>query len=170
MNLTIGRMYIVSKLNMLRGIKITMSKDRLRKSYKPLFIALVLATITAGGVFMFSMLGKSQEERRNREYEVSLVNALKNSYQGIKEIKISNPEYTNPPGDWSCDVEILFTDKNKIEFRIGHSLNDVENYNGFVNRKTNKEINDQWEILNSHKGKTTSLVTIYYSDKEKGVQ
>ena len=163
-------MYIVSKLNMLRGIKITMSKDRLRKSYKPLFIALVLATITAGGVFMFSMLGKSQEERRNREYEVSLVNALKNSYQGIKEIKISNPEYTNPPGDWSCDVEILFTDKNKIEFRIGHSLNDVENYNGFVNRKTNKEINDQWEILNSHKGKTTSLVTIYYSDKEKGVQ
>jgi len=163
-------MYIVSKLNMLRGIKITMSKDRLRKSYKPLFIALVLATITAGGVFMFSMLGKSQEERRNREYEVSLVNTLKNSYQGIEEIKISNPEYTNPPGDWSCDVEILFTDKNKIEIRIGHSLNDVENYNGFVNRKTNKEINDQWEILNSHKGKTTSLVTIYYSDKERGEQ
>ena len=147
-----------------------MSKDRLRKSYKPLFIVLLLATITAGGVFMFSLFEKSQEERRNREYEVSLVNALKNSYQGIEEIKISNPEYTNPPGDWSCDVEILFTDKNKIEFRIGHSLNDVENYNGFVNRKTNKEINDQWEILNSHKGKTTSLVTIYYSDKEKGVQ
>ena len=155
---------------MLRGIKITMSKDRLRKSYKPLFIVLLLATITAGGVFMFSMLGKSQEERRNREYEVSLVNALKNSYQGIEKIKISNPEYTTPPGDWSCDVNILFSDKVKIEYRVGHSLNDVENYNGFVNGKTNKEINDQWEILNSHKGKTTSLVTIYYSDKEKGVQ
>ena len=163
-------MYIVSKLNILRGIKITMSKDRLRKSYKPLFIVLLLATITAGGVFMFSMLGKSQEERRNREYEVSLVNALKNSYQGIEKIKISNPEYTTPPGDWSCDVNILFSDKVKIEYRVGHSLNDVENYNGFVNGKTNKEINDQWEILNSHKGKTTSLVTIYYSDKEKGVQ
>ena len=146
------------------------SKDRLRKSYKPLFIVLLLATITAGGVFMFSMLGKSQEERRNREYEVSLVNALKNSYQGIEEIKISNPEYTTPPGDWSCDVNILFSDKVKLEYRVGHSLNDVENYNGFVNGKTNKEINDQWEILNSHKGKTTSLVTIYYSDKEKGVQ
>ena len=163
-------MYIVSKLNILRGIKITMSKDRLRKSYKPLFIVLLLATITAGGVFMFSMLGKSQEERRNREYEVSLVNALKNSYQGIEKIKISNPEYTTPPGDWSCDVNILFSDKVKLEYRVGHSLNDVENYNGFVNGKTNKEINDQWEILNSHKGKTTSLVTIYYSDKEKGVQ
>ena len=33
-----------------------------------------------------------------------------------------------------------------------------------------KKLNDQWEILNSHKGKTTSLVTIYYSDKEKGAQ
>ena len=163
-------MYIVSKLNILRGIKITMSKDRLRKSYKPLFIVLLLATITAGGVFMFSMLGKSQEERRNREYEVSLVNALKNSYQGIEKIKISNPEYTTPPGDWSCDVNILFSDKVKLEYRVGHSLNEVENYNGFVNGKTNKEINDQWEILNSHKGKTTYLVTIYYSDKEKGVQ
>ena len=147
-----------------------MSKDRLRKSYKPLFIVLLLATITAGGVFMFSMLGKPQEERRNREYEVSLVNALKNSYEGIEEIKISNPEYTSPPGDWSCDVNILFSDKVKIEYRVGHSLNDIENYNGFVNGKTNKEINDQWEILNSHKGKTTSLVTIYYSDKEKVVQ
>ena len=155
---------------MLRGVEITMSKDRLRKSYKPLFIVFLLATITAGGVFMFSMLGKSKEERRNREYEVSLVNALKNSYEGIEEIKISNPEYTTPPGDWSCDVNILFSDKVKIEYRVGHSLNDVENYNGFVNGKTNKEINDQWEILRSHKGKTTSLVTIYYSDKEKGEQ
>ena len=147
-----------------------MNISGMKKSRKKLLIVLSIAIITAGGIFMFSMLGKSQEARRNREYEVSLVNTLKNSYQGIEEIKISNPEYTNPPGDWSCDVEILFTDKNKIEIRIGHSLNDVENYNGFVNGKTNKEINDQWEILNSHKGKTTSLVTIYYSDKEKGVQ
>ena len=141
-----------------------------KKRYIRLLIVLLLVAITAGAIFMFRLLGKSQEERRNREYEVSLVNALKNSYQGIEEIKISNPEYTTPPGDWSCDVNILFSDKVKIEYRLGHSLNDVENYNGFVNGKTNKEINDQWEILNSHKGKTTSLVTIYYSDKEKGVQ
>ena len=147
-----------------------MNNSGIKKSYKKLLIVLSLAIIAAGGVFMFSMLGKSHEERRNREYEVSLVNALKNSYEGIEEIKISNPEYTTPPGDWSCDVNILSSDKVKIEYRVGHSLNDVENYNGFVNGKTNKEINDQWEILNSHKGKTTSLVTIYYSDKEKGVQ
>ena len=153
---------------MLREMEITMGKDRLRKSYKPLFIVLLLATITTGGVFVFSMLGKSQEERRNREYEVSLVNALKNSYEGIEEIKISNPEYTNPPGDWSCDVNILFSDKVKIEYRVGHSLNEVENYNGFANGKTNKEINDQWEILNSHKGKTLKSVRITYSDSEQG--
>ena len=72
-----------------------MSKDRLRKSYKPLFIVFLLATITAGGVFMFSMLGKSQEERQNREYEVSLVNALKNSYEGIEKEKNSNEQFWN---------------------------------------------------------------------------
>ena len=98
-----------------------MSNSGIKKSHKRLLIILLLAIITAGGVFMFSMLGKSQEECRNREYEVSLVNALKNSYDGIEEIKISNPEYTTPPGDWSCDVNILFSDKVKIEYRVGHS-------------------------------------------------
>ena len=53
-------MYTVSMLNMLRGVEITMSKNRLRKSYKPLLIVFLLATITAGGVFMFRLLGKSQ--------------------------------------------------------------------------------------------------------------
>ncbi|MDB6219821.1 hypothetical protein PNO25_09800, partial [Streptococcus oralis] len=73
-----------------------MSKNRLRKSYKPLFIVFLLAIITAGGIFMFSMLGKSQEERQNREYEVSLVETLKDSYEGIEEIRFSNANYTNP--------------------------------------------------------------------------
>ena len=154
-------MYIVSKLNILRGIKITMSKDRLRESYKPLFIVLLLATITAGGIFMFSMLGKSQEERRNREYEVSLVNALKNSYQGIEEIKISNPTYTNPPGDWSCKVDILFEDGEKIFYGIPHNLDDKENYNGRMTY-------GQRDFLNLRKGITTNTVTVTYSNKERG--
>ena len=156
-------MYIVSKLNILRGIKITMSKDRLRKSYKPLFIVLLLATITAGGVFMFSMLGKSQEEHRNREYEVSLVNALKNSYEGIEEIKISNPTYTNPPGDWSCKVDILFEDGEKIFYGIPHNLDDKENYNGRMTY-------GQRDFLNLRKGITTNTVTVTYSNKERGKQ
>ena len=156
-------MYIVSMLNMLRGIKITMSKDRLRKSYKPLFIVLLLATITAGGVFMFSMLGKSQEERRNSEYEVSLVNALKNSYQGIEEIKISNPEYTSPPGSWSCDVEIKFNDERKINYRIGHGLHDKKNYQGSLT-------NEKRQFLNNYKGVTDLKVIVTYSDNSTGEQ
>ena len=61
-----------------------------KKRYIRLLIILLLVAITAGAIFMFRLLGKSQEERQNREYEVSLVNALKNSYQEIKEIKIKD--------------------------------------------------------------------------------
>ena len=35
-----------------------------KKSHKRILIVLSLVIITAGGVFMFNMLGKSQEERR----------------------------------------------------------------------------------------------------------
>ena len=148
---------------MLRGMEITMSKNRLRKSYKPLFIVLLLAAVTTGGVFIFSMLGKSQEERRNREYEVSLVNALKNSYEGIEEIKISNPTYTNPPGDWSCKVDILFEDGEKIFYGIPHNLDEIENYNGRMTY-------GQRDFLNRRKGITTNTVTVTYSNKERGEQ
>ena len=144
-----------------------MNNSKIKKSSKRLLIVLLLATITAGGLFMFSMLGKSQEERRNREYEVSLVNALKNSYQGIKEIKISNPNYTSPPGSWSCDIEIKFKDERKIKYGIGYSL-DTE------------EITDaslEWEgrikerqFLNENKGKTTSKISVTYSDNDEGEQ
>ena len=148
---------------MLRKMEITMSKNRLRKSYKPLFIVLLLAIITTGGVFVFSMLGKSQEERRNREYEVSLVNALKNSYEGIEEIKISNPEYTNPPGDWSCKIDILFKDGEKIFYGIPHNLDEKQNYNGRMTY-------GQRDFLNLRKGITTNTVTVTYSNKERGKQ
>ena len=147
-----------------------MSKDRLRKSYKPLFIVLLLATITAGGVFMFSMfsmLGKSQEERRNREYEVSLVNALKNSYQGIEEINISNPEYTSPPGSWSCDVEIKFKDERKIKYGIGYSL-DTEEITD-TSLEWENRVKDR-QFLNENKGKTASKIRVTYSNNDEGEQ
>ena len=107
-----------------------MNNSSNKKSHKRLLIVLLLAIITAAGFFMFSMLGKSQEERRNREYEVSLVNALMNSYEGIEEIKIMNPDYTNPPGSWSCDVEIKFKDERKIKYGINHHLSYKTNYGG----------------------------------------
>jgi hypothetical protein len=139
-----------------------MNISRNKKSHKWLLIVLLLATITAGGVFMFSMFGKSQEERRNREYEVSLVNALKNSYQGIEEIKITKPDYTNPPGSWSCDVEIKFIDKKTLKYGINHHLSYKTNYGG------RQETNEDWQYLETHKGQTLKSVKITYSDSEQG--
>ena len=141
-----------------------MNNSSIKKSYKSLLMVLLLVAITAGGVFMFSMLGKSQEERRNREYEVSLVNALKNSYQGIEEIKISNPNYTNPPGSWSCDVEIKFIDEKTLKYGINHHLSYKTNYGG------RQETNEDWQYLETHKGKTLKSVQITYSDYEQGEQ
>ncbi|ORO54863.1 hypothetical protein B7721_07125 [Streptococcus oralis subsp. oralis] len=111
---------------------------------------------------MFRLFGKSQEERRNREYEVSLVNALKNSYEGIEEIKISNPEYTSPPGSWSCDVEIKFKDERTLSYGINHHLNYKTNYGG------RQETNEDWQYLETHRGKTLKSVRITYSDSEQG--
>ena len=141
-----------------------MNNSSIKKSHKWLLIVVSLAIITAGGIFMFSMLGKSQEERRNREYEVSLVNALKNSYQGIEEIKISNPNYTNPPGSWSCDVEIKFIDEKTLKYGINHHLSYKTNYGG------RQETNEDWQYLETHKGKTLKSVQITYSDYEQGEQ
>ena len=141
-----------------------MNNSGIKKSHKRLLIFLSIAIITAGGVFMFSMLGKSQEEHRNREYEVSLVNALKNSYEGIEEIKISNPNYTNPTGSWSCDVEIKFIDEKTLKYGINHHLSYKTNYGG------RQETNEDWQYLETHKGKTLKSVQITYSDYEQGEQ
>ena len=113
---------------------------------------------------MFSMLVKSQEERRNREYEVSLVNALKYSYQGIEEIKIMNPYYNDKPGSWSCDVEIKFIDEKTLKYGINHHLSYKTNYGG------RQETNEDWQYLETHKGKTLKSVKITYSDHEQGEQ
>ena len=144
-----------------------MNNSNTKKSYKSLLIVLLVAFITAGGVFMFSMLGKSQEERRNREYEVSVVNALKNSYQGIKEIKISNPEYTNPPGSWSCDVEIKFKHEEKIKYGVGYSLDTEEITDASL--EWENRVKDR-QFLNENKGKTASKIRITYSNNDEGEQ
>ena len=139
-----------------------MNNSGIKKSHTRILIILLLATTTAGAIFMFRLFGKSQEERRNREYEVSLVNALKNSYEGIEEIKISNPEYTSPPGSWSCDVEIKFNDERTLSYEINHHLNYKINYGG------RQETNEDWQYLETHRGKTLKSVRITYSDSEQG--
>ena len=144
-----------------------MNNSGIKKSHTRILIILLLATITAGAIFMFSMLGKSQEERRNREYEVSLVNSLKNSYQGIEEIKISNPEYTSPPGSWSCDVEIKFKHEVKIKYGVGYSL-ETEEITDTSLEWENREKDRQF--LNENKGKTASKIRVTYSNNDEGEQ
>ena len=141
-----------------------------KKRYIRLLIILLLVAITVGAIFMFSMFGKSQEERRNREYEVSLVNALKNSYQEIKEIKIMDPYYNDKPGSWSCDISVQFNDSQTITYGINHRLTYKENHDGLMKGNTNEEIDQQWSILQKHIGKTESTILVRYSNGETGEQ
>ena len=144
-----------------------MNNSGIKKSHTRILIILLLATITAVGVSIFSLLGKSQEEHRNREYEVSLVNALKNSYEGIEEIKISNPEYTSPPGSWSCDVEIKFKHEEKIKYGVGYSL-DTEEITD-TSLEWENRVKDR-QFLNENKGKTASKIRVTYSNNDEGEQ
>ncbi len=141
-----------------------------KKRYIRLLIILLLVVITAGAIFMFRLLGKSQEERQNREYEVSLVNALKNSYQEIKEIKIMDPYYNDKPGSWSCDISVQFNDSQTITYGINHRLTYKENHDGLMKGDTNEEIDQQWSILQKHIGKTESTILVRYSNGETGEQ
>ena len=147
-----------------------MNNSSNKKRYIRLLIVLLLVAITTGGVFVFSMLGKSQEERRNREYEVSLVNALKNSYQGIKEIKIMDPYYNDKLDSWSCDISVQFNDSQTITYGINHRLTYKENHDGLMKGNTNEEIDQQWSILQKHIGKTESTILVRYSNGETGEQ
>ena len=133
---------------------------------KRLLIGVVIAII--GGIILFSLHHKAQLEKqaeleRNREYEVSLVNALKNSYRDIEEIKISNPKYTEKPGNWSCTIQLTFKDEQTIMYNISHSLDLERNGSAIADAETN-------EVLNRHIGVTRTPVNICYSDNSKGVQ
>ena len=141
-----------------------MNNSSIKKSHRKLLIVLSIAIITAGGVFMFSMLGKSKEERRNREYEVSLVETLKDSYEGIEKISFSNANYTNPPGSWTCVVELFFNEKS-IKYKINYSKKDKRISDISLERENRKEDRD---FLNSHLGKTNKLTKVVYSDGSEG--
>ena len=142
-----------------------MSNTGIKKSHKWLLIVVSLAIITAGGVFMFSMLGRSQEERRNREYEVSLVNALKNSYEGIEEITIPNPSYSSIPSEaWGADVKLKFFDGTSKEHVLAFDINSNKIRIGVYNN----EDEEFQHFLNSRRGSTKSKVKVKYSNGSEG--
>ena len=142
-----------------------MNNSGIKKSHKRLLIVLLVAIITAGGVFMFSMLGKSQEERRNREYEVSLVNALKNSYEGIEVITITNPSYSSIPSEaWGADVKLKFFDGTSKEHVLAFDINSNKIRIGVYN----KDDEEFQHFLNSRRGSTKSKVKVKYSNGSEG--
>ncbi|MBF0819216.1 hypothetical protein IR145_10975 [Streptococcus danieliae] len=119
-----------------------------------------------GLVRAFSLNGnlqKNKEAERNRQYEVSLVKALKNSYRDLEEIQISSPHYADPPGNWSCTVQLSFSDGQVIKYRMGHSLYLDRNQSAVVNMVES-------EILSSHYGSTESNVTVIFSDGKESVE
>ena len=117
---------------------------------------------------MFSMLGKSQEERRNREYEVSLVNVLKNTYQGIEEVHITDPSYASIPSDaWGAKVKIIFSDNKQLSYIIAFNKQNNEIRSRDFQNSSRKDDN---QYLTSHHGITETNVKVIYSNGETGEQ
>ena len=140
-----------------------------KRTSKWLILSIVgIALVILGGMQMFRL--KTEEERHNREYEVSLVKALKNSYEGIEEVKITNPNFTEILESWSCDVDIRFKDGEKIVYGINHRLEFSENYEGVMKGKINEEINKGWQKLRNKRGVTLSRVKVIYSNGEEEEQ
>ena len=142
-----------------------MNNSNTKKSHKRLLTVLSLVIFTAGGVFVFTMSRKSQEERRNREYEVSLVNALKNSYEGIEEITITNPSYSSIPSEaWGADVKLKFFDGTSKEHVLAFDINSNKIRIGVYNN----EDEEFQHFLNSRRGSTKSKVKVKYSNGSEG--
>ena len=145
-----------------------MNNSNKKKTHKRLLIVLLLVAITAGGVSIFSMLGKSQEERRNREYEVSLVNVLKNSYEGIEEVHITDPSYASIPSDaWGAKVKIFFSDSKQLSYIIAFNKQNNEIRSRDFQNNSRKDDN---QYLINHRGITEKNVKVIYSNGETGEQ
>ena len=130
-----------------------------KKSKRMMVIAMALLMIV--GLSLFHINKQLEEKQRNREYEVSLVKTLKNSYEGIEEIEIINPSYSSIPSEaWGAEVKLTFVDgtckkhvlaydKDANKIKIGVYHNEDEEFQSF---------------MDSRRGTTKSRVRVRYSD------
>ena len=130
-----------------------------KKSKRMMVIALALLMVI--GISLFYVTKKLEEKQRNREYEVSLIKTLKNSYEGIEEIEIINPSYSSIPSEaWGAEVKLTFVDgtckkhvlaydKDANKIKIGVYHNEDEEFQSF---------------MDSRRGTTKSRVRVRYSD------
>ena len=134
---------------------------KFKNKNKRMMMVIALALLMAIEISLFYVNKKLEEKQRNREYEVSLVKTLKNSYEGIEEIEILNPSYSYIPSDaWGAEVKLTFSDgiskqhelaydKDANRIKIGIYHNEDEEFQSF---------------LDSKKGVTKSDVKVRYSD------
>lgn len=124
-------------------------------------MVIAFALLVVVGISLFYMNKKLEEKRRNREYEVSLVKTLKNSYEGMEEIEIMNPSYSSTPSDaWGAEVKITFADGSSKEHVVAY---DKDANNIKIGVYANKDEEFQ-SFMDSRRGTTKSRVRVRYSD------
>ena len=138
-----------------------MVKTKFKKKRKRILMVIAFALLLVVGISLFHMKKKLEEKRRNREYEVSLVKTLKNSYEGMEEIEIMNPSYSSTPSDaWGAEVKITFSDGSSKEHVLAYDKN-ANNIK--IGVYTNKDEEFQ-SFMDSRRGTTKSRVRVRYSD------
>ena len=131
------------------------------KKSKRMMSVIALAFLMVVGISMFYMNKKLEEKRRNKEYEVSLVRTLKNTYKGIVEIEIKNPSYSSTPSDaWGAEVKLTFSDGSSKEHVLAYDK-DANKIKMGVYHNEDQEFR---RFLESRKGGTESGVKVRYSD------
>ena len=130
-----------------------------KKSKRMMVIAMALLMIV--GLSLFHINKQLEEKQRNREYEVSLVKTLKNSYEGIEEIEIKNPSYSSVPSDaWGTDIKFTFSDGSSKEHVLAYDI-DANKIKIGVYHNEDEEFQS---FMDSRRGTTKSRVRVRYSD------
>ena len=138
-----------------------MVKIKFIKKSKRIMSVIVLALLMVIEISLFYVNKKLEEKQRNREYEVSLVNTLKNSYEGIEEIEILNPSYSSIPSEaWGADVKITFVDGTTKQHELAYDK-DVHKMKIGVYHNEDEEFQS---FMDSRKGTTKSEVKVRFSD------
>ena len=138
-----------------------MVKIKFKKKSKRMMSVIALALLFAIGISLFYVNKKLEEKQRNREYEVSLVKTLKNSYEGIEEIEIKTPSYSATPSDaWGADVKFTFSDGSSKEHVLAYDK-DANKIKIGVYHNEDEEFQS---FMDSRRGTTKSRVRVRYSD------
>ena len=134
---------------------------KFKNKNKRMMMVIALALLMAIGISLFYVNKKLEEKQRNREYEVSLVKTLKNSYEGIEEIEILKPSYSSIPSDaWGAEVKLTFSDGSSKQHELAYDK-DANKIKIGVYHNEDEEFQT---FMDSRRGTTKSRVRVRYSD------